>query len=204
MNASNRHLASNCLFSSTLNLNNPHNLYSRWKSAPVAFIEETIQEHSLKDCVDKDGYVHMEILKPFSYLHGESTFEKYTETKNLNTALIHDPDGYIHWENGADIQVKYAVPDNTWDDYVELRVLTGRDFDVEGLAVLNHECAILGDELMPAIFAVNPTTGVVKSSFVRTPDIDKDGSFKIDPTLTNMCDHSNRHPPLLSSKQHMP
>ena len=28
----------------------------------------------------------------------------------------------------------YAVPDATWDDYKAKRVLTGRDFDVEGLA----------------------------------------------------------------------
>ena len=80
-----------------------------------------------------------------------------------------------------------------------------------GLAVLiNKNLAILGDELMPAIFAVskrivsifklnqtrkmqnlansvhlippiflqvNPTTGVVLSNFVRTPDIDEDGNF---------------------------
>lgn len=121
--------------------------------------------------------VHMLVRKPFSYLHGESKFEKYTETTNLGTALIHDPEGHIQWENGADIQVAYAVPDSTWDDYVKLRVLTGRDFDVEGLAVLNHECAVIGDELMPAIFAVNPATGVVKSNFVRTPDIDEHGDF---------------------------
>lgn len=121
--------------------------------------------------------VHMSLRKPFSYRHGQSEFEQYTEATNLGTALIHDPHGFIAWENGADIQVEYAVPDKTWDDYKELRVLTGRDFDVEGLAVLNHECAIVGDELMPAIFAVNPTTGVVKSNFVRTPDIDEDGNF---------------------------
>lgn len=121
--------------------------------------------------------VHMSIRKPFSYRHGESTFEKYTETTNLGTALIHDPNGYIKWENGADIQVTYATPDSTWDDYKELRVLTGRDFDVEGLAVISQTCAILGDELMPALFAVDPLTGVVMSPFVRTPDIDENGNF---------------------------
>ena len=46
-----------------------------------------------------------------------------------------------------------------------------------GLAVINENFAIVGDELMPAIFAVNPTTGVVLSPFVRTPDIDEDGEF---------------------------
>lgn len=46
-----------------------------------------------------------------------------------------------------------------------------------GLAVINENLAIVGDELMPAIFAVNPTTGVVLTPFVRTPDIDEDGNF---------------------------
>ena len=73
----------------------------------------------------------MKIEKPFTYRHGEGTYDVYTETENLGTALIHDPNGHIKWENGADIQVAYHVPDSTWDDYKELRVLTGRDFDVE-------------------------------------------------------------------------
>lgn len=46
-----------------------------------------------------------------------------------------------------------------------------------GLAVINEDLAVIGDELMPAIFAVNPTTGVVLSPFVRTPDIDENGNF---------------------------
>lgn len=73
--------------------------------------------------------------------------------------------------------VAYQIPDSTWEDYRDLRVLTGRDFDVEGLAVLNQTCAVVGDELMPAIFMVNPKTGVVLSPFVRTPDIDASGNF---------------------------
>jgi hypothetical protein len=73
--------------------------------------------------------------------------------------------------------VAYNIPDSTWDDYKELRVLTGRDFDVEGLAVINQTCAVVGDELMPALFMVNPMTGVVLSPFVRTPDIDATGNF---------------------------
>lgn len=107
--------------------------------------------------------IRMKIQKPFTYRHGESTFETYTETENLNTAILHDPHGYIKWENGADIQTAYKIPDNTWWDWQSLRVLTGRDFDVEGLAVVNENLAIIGDELMPAIFAVNPTTGMVLS-----------------------------------------
>jgi hypothetical protein len=132
--------------------------------------------------------VHMKIQKPFTYRHGESTFETYTETENLNTVVIHDPHKFIEWENGADIQVEYKVPDNTWDDFKEMRVLTGRDFDVEGLAVLNKDCAIIGDELMPAIFAVNPSTGVVMSPFVRTPDIRNDGSLKRNKFLSTRGD----------------
>ena len=33
----------------------------------------------------------------------------------------------------------YSVPDETWADYKAARVLTGRDFDVEGLA---GKCAL--------------------------------------------------------------
>jgi hypothetical protein len=119
----------------------------------------------------------VKIQKPFAFRHGGITFEPYTPAINLNSAIIHDPNGLIKWENGADIQVAYAIPDSTWNDYRQMRVLTGRDFDPEGLAVINENFALIGDELMPAIFAVNPTTGVVLSPFVRTPDIDADGNF---------------------------
>lgn len=51
------------------------------------------------------------------------------------------------------------------------RVLTGRDFDPEGLAVINKNCAIMGDELMPGVVAFDPETGIIKSNFVRTPDL---------------------------------
>ena len=51
------------------------------------------------------------------------------------------------------------------DDCKKLRVLTGGDFDVEGLAFINQECAVIGDELMPAIIMVNPKTGVILSPF---------------------------------------
>ena len=121
--------------------------------------------------------VHMKIQKPFTFLHGESTFEKYTPTENLGTILLHDPNNLIGWEGGQDIQVAYATPDDSWDDYAEMRVLTGRDFDVEGLAVISPDLAIVGDELMPAIFAINTTSGVVLTPFQRTPDIDEDGNF---------------------------
>jgi hypothetical protein len=51
------------------------------------------------------------------------------------------------------------------------RVLTGRDFDPEGLAVLNKNCAIMGDEIVLGVVAFDPETGIIKSPFVRTPDI---------------------------------
>lgn len=51
---------------------------------------------------------HLHVQKPFTYHHGESTFDKYTEAMNLGTALIHDPDNFIKWENGADIQGKFG------------------------------------------------------------------------------------------------
>ena len=123
---------------------------------------------------------HMKIQKPFVFNHGGATFHTpspYTETESLGVTLIHDPDGHIAWENGADIQVAYATPDATWDDWKGLRVLTGRDFDLEGMAVINATYAIMGEELMPALFAINPTTGVVLTNFVRTPDIDENGTF---------------------------
>lgn len=126
--------------------------------------------------------VNMKIQKPFTYRHGESTFERYTETENLKTVLITDPHKLIVWENHADIQVAYKVPDETWNEYKEKRVLTGRDFDVEGLAVVNNTCALVGDEHMPAIFAINPTTGEVQSPIIRTPDIDANGNFLFNTT----------------------
>lgn len=132
--------------------------------------------------------IHMKIQKPFTFRHGDSTFETYTPTENLNTILLHDPEGHIMWENGADIQVAYKIPDSTWDDYRELRVLTGRDFDVEGLAVVDSTCAVVGDELMPAIFAIDPSTGIVKSPFVRTPDINADGSLSTETFLSTRGD----------------
>ena len=80
------------------------------------------------------------------------------------------------------------MPDDTWADLVENRVLTGRDIDPEGLAVLNNDCAVLGDELMTSILNVNPTTGEVLSPFVRTPDIDSEGKFIKDKFLSTVSD----------------
>ena len=51
-------------------------------------------------------HIHkMKIQKPFTFRHGESTFDRYTETESLGVSLLHDPNGLIGWENGADIQV---------------------------------------------------------------------------------------------------
>ncbi|KAL7548519.1 hypothetical protein ACHAWF_011807 [Thalassiosira exigua] len=120
---------------------------------------------------------HVSVRKPFTYRHGESTFDTYTEARTLGTAILHDPNKFIKWENGADIEVTYQIPDSTWDDWKEKRVLTGRDLDPEGLAVIKQDCAVLGDEHMPAVVMVNPKTGVILSPFVRTPDIDSEGNF---------------------------
>jgi hypothetical protein len=69
-----------------------------------------------------------------------------------------------------------------------LRVLTGRDFDPEGLAVINQTCAMVGEEFMPSVFMVNPSTGVVLSPFVRTPDINEVGSLSTDVFLSTTGD----------------
>ena len=53
---------------------------------------------------------------------------------------------------------------------------------------MNENLAVIGDELMPAIFAVNPTTGVVLSPFVRTPDIDTKGNLIPDKFLSTKGD----------------
>mmetsp|Transcript_2035 Transcript_2035/g.5042 ORF Transcript_2035/g.5042 Transcript_2035/m.5042 type:complete len:187 (+) Transcript_2035:506-1066(+) len=45
------------------------------------------------------------------------------------------------------------------------------------MAIHSANYAIMGEELMPALFAIDPSTGVVLSNFVRTPDINPDGSF---------------------------
>ena len=54
--------------------------------------------------------------------------------------------------------------------------------------VINNKCAVVGDELMPAIFMANPTTGVVLSKFVRTPDIDSNGNLIGDKFLSTRGD----------------
>ena len=89
----------------------------------------------------------IELNFPFAYRHGEATFPKWNTAVSKGIMLLHDPDGHIRWENGADIQVAYKVPDGTWEtpkaelggaSYKSARVLTGRDFDVEGFAMINH------------------------------------------------------------------
>jgi hypothetical protein len=110
---------------------------------------------------------HMQIEKKFAYQWGGATFDAYEDVEEKATALIHDPHQLIKWENDADIQVTYAVPDRTWLDYKYLRVLTGRDFNPQSMAVINQTCAIIGDTFVPSIMAVNPLTGEVKSAFLR-------------------------------------
>lgn len=140
---------------------------------------------------------HVRIQKPFAYGHGgaglgDAAFDTYTKVELLDTVLIRDPHNQIRWENGADIQVTYKTPPGeTWDDWVKERVLTGRDLDPEGLAVINQTCAIIGDELMPAVFMLNPTTGEVLSPFVRTPDIDEKGNIIEGKFLSTISDKTH-------------
>ena len=89
--------------------------------------------------------------------------------------------------HNVSLPVAYHTPDETWEDYKAMRVLTGSDFDVEGMAVLNQTCAMVGEEFMPSVFMVNPSTGEVLSNFVRTPDVDADGSFN-DKFLSSTAD----------------
>jgi len=135
---------------------------------------------------------HMRIQKPFAYGHGgagigDKAFDAYTLAENKGTVLIRDPNNLIRWENEADIQVTYKTPDDTWDDYKTKRVLTGRDIDPEGLAVINQTCAVMGEELMASIMTINPSTGEILSNFVRTPDIDREGNL-IDTYLSTRSD----------------
>ena len=112
---------------------------------------------------------HLRIRKPFSYRHGEHTAAVYTPVSNLKTVVLHDPHGYIHWKSAVtgevlDIQVEYNTPKD-WtegdNDFVFYRTLTGRDFDPEGLALINETCAMVGDEFMPSLFMINPKTGML-------------------------------------------
>ena len=102
---------------------------------------------------------HMRIEKPFAYNHGGAVFHTetpYTETESYGVTLLHDPNGLIQWENGADIQVAYATPDSTWDDWAAMRVLTGRDFDLEGMAVKNATYAVMGEVSQPLLVRKRP------------------------------------------------
>ena len=114
----------------------------------------------------------------------------------MGFALIHDPNNLIMWENGADIQgmmsgevlysnkscyfftvltlsfclrlfpVTYKIPDDTWQDYRDLRVLTGRDLSPEGMVLKTDECALVVEKWGPSIFSMDPTTGIVKSKLI--------------------------------------
>jgi hypothetical protein len=116
-------------------------------------------------------YHQMEIKKPMVYNHAEKTFDVYTPVNRKATYLIHDPHKLIGWKSewdghALDIQVTYEAPDD-WDDYKELRVLTGRDFSPEGMAVFQHNCSVVADKWNPSIFSMDPMTGVVTSGLVK-------------------------------------
>jgi len=70
---------------------------------------------------------HLKIQTPFSYRHGDSTFEQYTEVQDLGTVVIHDPDGFIRWEDGQDIQGKMVELDTCQIPFSQF-LQTSRDF----------------------------------------------------------------------------
>jgi hypothetical protein len=127
-----------------------------------------------KSDVSEDFALHyhqMGIKKPMVYNRAEKKFDVYTPVSRTATYLIHDPHEFIGWTSewdghALDIQVTYEAPTD-WDDYKELRVLTGRDFSPEGMAVFQHNCSVIADKWNPSVFSMIPMTGVVTSSLVK-------------------------------------
>jgi hypothetical protein len=95
-----------------------------------------------------DYALHIDRLKierQFTYLAGGSQFPPFVPATNIETILIRDPEGHIEWENDAEIELAYRIPDISWLTYKIGRVLTGRDFQPLGLAVKNQRCAVMSD-----------------------------------------------------------
>jgi hypothetical protein len=110
---------------------------------------------------------------PFTFRAGGPNFPTaqrfYSPTVIVQTLMITDPEGYIEWENGADIEVAYRIPDLSWIQFKKDRVLTGRDFQPLGMAIVNENdgCSIISDGWNPSIFSMDPTLGTVTSPFIR-------------------------------------
>eukprot|EP00965_Chrysotila_dentata_P175468 5792304-Pleurochrysis_carterae.AAC.2 len=67
------------------------------------------------------------------------------------------------------MQVEYSTPDSTWDDWKAARVLTGRDFDLEGLAVVNHTYAVCGEEFVTGEPSTQPRFRIYPALMNRNP-----------------------------------
>ena len=114
--------------------------------------------------------ITMLIQVPFTFRAGGFSFPNrfFGPTTAINTLMLTDPEGFIRWENGADIEVAYRIPDLSWISFKKDRVLTGRDFQPLGLAVLgNDKCGIISDGWQPSIFGIVPKLGTVTSPFIR-------------------------------------
>lgn len=113
--------------------------------------------------VSEDFPLHYYIMQ-MSALNFENDIATYPE----NTIFLTDPGNFVMWTSIWDrktlaIQVAYASPDS-WSSLVETRVVTGRDFSPQGMVVLDDNCAIVAEKWGPSIFALDPSTGYVKST----------------------------------------
>ena len=122
----------------------------------------------------QDYGLHFQVMRievPFTFRAGGYNFPErlYSPTILVQTLMITDPEGYIEWENGADIEVAYRIPDLSWIQFKKDRVLTGRDFQPLGMAIVNENdgCSIISDGWNPSIFGMDPTLGTVTSPFIR-------------------------------------
>lgn len=96
----------------------------------------------------------------------------------FETRLILDRDRKIIWENGAEISLKYYVPNAAWKDLALVRQLTGADFSPHALILLSPSYALFADGYSPILVAFNPELHPhVISSFVRVPDINQTGQL---------------------------
>lgn len=101
-----------------------------------------------------------------------------------NSFVVEDTDGYLQWENGAEISLQMFVPDASWNDVlVGSRALTGADFSLQGMVLATEINAItysgiLADSYSPIllpstvqVFAGVGQRAVISSPFIRVPDI---------------------------------
>jgi hypothetical protein len=113
----------------------------------------------------------MVVEVPFTFRAGGYNFPErlYSPTTLQNTVLLTDPEGYIEWENGADIEVAYRIPDLSWAQFKKDRVLTGRDFQPLSMANVGEEDTfmLISDGWQPSIFGIRPKFGTVTSPFIR-------------------------------------